>query len=108
MTNDTDLRAAVAHIKRFKLTTDKWKAKDFTSHPAFCAELATILNAVASGDLVPRADVDGLVGAAKWLRATAQSGFRTADFHRGECSCPRCAEDALFVALTALENRNDR
>jgi site-specific DNA-cytosine methylase len=30
----------------------------------------------------------------------------TADFHSSECSCPRCAEDALFAALTAWENRN--
>lgn len=55
-------------------------------------------------DVTP--EVQALVEAAKWLRATAQNGFRTADFHSSECSCPRCAEDALFAALTAWESRN--
>ena len=102
-----DLRAAVAEITWVTPEGVDWIEDDLSAPFVrnIRPHIATILNGAASGDLVLRADVDGLVEAAKWLRATAQSGFRTADFHRGECSCPRCAEDALFVALTALENR---
>lgn len=105
MTND--LIAAVAEIKRVSPASSPWEAGDIgVGQSPVDYQIAVILNAVASCALVPAADVQGLVKAAKWLRATAQEGFRTADFHRGECSCPRCAEDALFAALSAWENRN--
>ena len=102
----TDLTEAMAHIKVQTPDGEPWIA-DEVMHGGFtealCASVATILNAIASGALVPVETVEPLVDAAKWVRGAAQEGFRTADFHRGECSCPRCAEDAL----TAWENRND-
>ena len=105
MTND--LTAAVAEIQSISIKAMPFRSSDFEGFTQVMGNaVATILNAVAFRELVPAADVQGLVEAAKWLRGTAQAGFRTADFHRGECSCPRCAEDALFAALTEWENRN--
>ena len=60
---DTDLRAAVAHIK-LQASYRKFHFTDIgSSDMDECIATATILNAVASGDLVPRADVGGLVEA---------------------------------------------
>ena len=58
--SDNDLLAAVAHIKRITPPADPWDTSDIGG--GSCALLtdraiAAILNAVASGDLVPRADL---------------------------------------------------
>lgn len=54
MTTNPDLRAAVAHIKRITPKDEPFGMRElFTSE---IPHIATILNAVASGDLVPRAE----------------------------------------------------
>ena len=65
------------------------------------AALATILNAVVSGDLVPRADVEGLVGAAKVVAEVDASPE-----YNGRYIGLRHAIAAMRPHLTALENRN--
>ena len=69
MTTDTDLPAAVAQIKNRTPIGAVWTEDDLCA--PFASNLypfiATILNAVASGDLVPRAELDAARGRVKPL-----------------------------------------
>jgi hypothetical protein len=69
----TDLRAAVAHIKCITPEGEPWDWGDFAGPiaPLDQIAIATILNAVASGDLIPRADVERLEA----VKAEARNGY---------------------------------
>lgn len=49
---------------------------------------------------------DKLAEACTRLRKIMETQLRTADFHREGCKCPRCAEDAIYAALSAYEGIN--
>ena len=107
----TDLPAAVAHIK---LLHRPFTRKDFENWTPTAADyFVSILNAVASGDIVPRADVEGLHDVYWKLRSYAVHDdgckINKPPYTIGSCSCGLTASLAKGeTILTAWENRNDR
>ena len=96
----TDLTAAVAEIKRVTKPNDPWESGDFGIAPAPIDDtIAVILNAVASGDLVLKADVDGLVEALNKMDVGQSQRPDHWDYRV-------MARSTARAALTAWENRN--
>ena len=101
MTNDA-LNAAMAHIKRITPPTAPWNTCDLGGGrgPVLTdSAIATILNAVASGDLVLKADVDGLVEALNKMDVGQSQRPDHWDYRV-------MARSTARAALTAWENRN--
>ena len=118
MTADPDLSAAVADIEEFSSGGFVWKRDDI-EECLWCGKpaesIATILNAVASGALVPVETVQGLVDA---LAAIAGLGTKSGHaFARLYPDLNKKLDDAIHehwaailsehadAALTAWENR---
>jgi hypothetical protein len=111
-----NLRAAVATIKRITPEGVVWGKDDLHAYIGyFSGQATTILNAVASGDLVLKADVQGLVEA---LTAIAGLGSKSGhEFARLYPDLNKKLDDVIHEhwaavlsehadeALTAWENR---
>lgn len=98
------LAAAVAQVKGWTPKDETWEFSDFRPENgrmpiAMAKTVATILNAVASGDLVLKADVDGLVEALNKMDVGQSQRPDHWDYRV-------MARSTARAALTAWENRN--